>query len=318
MNLTGIHHLTAITNNPKQNLDIYTNFLGLRLVKKTVNQDDVSAYHLFYADNVGSPGTDMTFFHWNAKAEIRGTNSISRSGFRVLTEDALKFWELRIKEKNLPSTGITQRDNHQLIEFEDYEGQRLLIINEPLGDKGFIRENSDIPEDFQIQGLGPVMIRVQDIDSISSILSDILFFKLDREYLLNDDILSRSLNVKVFKMSGEGSQAELHVIHDSISDISRQGAGGVHHVAFRIPTFSDYDKWTEHLKKFRVPSSGPIDRFYFKSLYFRERNGILFELATDEPGFTSDESLETLGQNLSLPPFLEDRREEIEKGLVPL
>ncbi len=319
MELYGIHHLTAVTRNTKANLDFYSKVLGLRLVKKTVNQDDVSAYHLFYADKVGTPGTDITFFDWNAVPEKRGTDSIVRTGYRVQNLKALEYWEERFSEFNVSSSKISERDGSQIIEYEDPEGQRLMLVVDPAGPKGEARDFSDIPSEYQLQGLGPIMISVSDIEATSEVLKKVLNFKESRTYQIQSSFNEGTeVPVRVFLMEGKGSHAELHVLHEPDAPKARLGAGGVHHVAFRIPTFEQYDAWAKRLKDLRIPSSGPVDRYYFKSLYFREPNGILFELATDGPGFASDESIETLGETLALPPFLEHRREEIEAGLKPL
>jgi glyoxalase family protein len=316
MKLCGFHHVTAVTSNAKVNLDFYTRILGLRLVKKTVNQDDVSAYHLFYADNEGTPGTDITFFDWNASPEKRGTDSIVRTGYRVSNFAALEYWRDRLSRYQVSASDIFQRDEHSVIDFEDPEGQRLMLIADDKSPNGVPRDGTDIPSEYQLQGLGPVMIRVSDLDGVSKILEAVLNFEKKRTYQLSSEVTE--MPVTVFSMEGMGTHAELHVMHDPDAPKARLGAGGIHHIAFRIPTFDQYDSWAKRLMELRIPNSGPIDRFYFKSLYFREPNGILFELATDEPGFASDESVESLGQHLALPPFLEERRAEIEAGLKPL
>jgi glyoxalase family protein len=306
MQIKGFHHLTAITANARGNHDFYTRTLGLRLVKKTVNQDDTSAYHLFYADGAGSPGTDITFFDWPAAREQRGTHSISRTGFRVKDEASLNFWEERFNEIGVKHEKRGERDNRPVIDFEDAEGQRLSLVTDDAGethewDKG------PVPAEHQIRGLGPITLSVPDLGPTNEVLTK----------LMGMEPLRRFADTHVYKMQGEGAVAELHVAVEPNLPPARQGAGGVHHVAFNIP-YKDYDFWAARLRQMRVPNSGPVDRFWFRSLYFREPNGILFELATDAPGFATDEALDKLGTTLSLPPFLEDKRGKIEAGLKPI
>ena len=312
MQLAGIHHLTAISADAPGNKRFYTDVLGLRLVKKTVNQDDVSAYHLFYADGLASPGTDITFFDWPTPRESRGTHSISRTGFRV-DAASLPFWAKRFGELKVKAHDIVERDGRQTIDFEDPEGQRLSLVADDGRVPAHPWEKSAVPAAQQIRGLGPITISVPELAPTESVLLKLMNMRREREYAI--DTKSK---VYVFAMGEGGPAAELHVAVEPRLTAARQGAGGVHHVAFRVPTFAEYDAWTERLKELRIPSSGPVDRYYFRSLYFREPNGILFELATDGPGFASDEPLESLGEKLSLPPFLEARRAEIERNLKPL
>lgn len=318
MQLTGIHHLTAVTSQAKENREFYTNTLGLRLVKKTVNQDDVSAYHLFYADGAASPGSDITFFDWPATPEKRGTNSIVRTAFRI-GKESFSYWSDRFAIADVKSNDITERDGRKTLEFTDPECQRLALIED--NDKSPIHpwSKSAVETQHQIRGLGPITISVPDLKATADVLTGVMNMRAVREY---ESSLSDGSNgvatTHVFEMGEGGPAAELHVSVEPNIRAARLGAGGVHHVAFRVPTFGEYDQWGERLKSMRIGSSGPVDRFYFKSLYFREPNGILFELATDGPGFAADESLETLGERLSLPPFLEHRRSEIEARLKPL
>lgn len=324
MKLYGLHHVTSVTRDAKGNLDFYTKVLGLRLVKKTVNQDDVSAYHLFYADQVGSPGTDMTFFDWNATPEKRGTDSVVRTGYRVLSKKALIFWKERLDKTGVVTSEIVSNDGRDTLFFEDPEGQRLMLVADSEGPEGVARSKSDIPTEHQLQGLGPVFMSVASVVETEEVLTKVMGMTHNRSYEIESTRIdpkrteNEILQVKVFGMEGSGTHAELHVVIDPNTVRARLGAGGVHHIAFRIPTFSQYEEWAQRLYDLRIPSSGPIDRFYFKSLYFREPSGVLFELATDEPGFASDEDIETLGEKLALPPFLEHKRHEIVAGLKPL
>ena len=315
MQLTGIHHLTAISADAKGNLDFYTRKLGLRLVKKTVNQDDVSAYHLFYADGLGSPGTDLTFFDWPAAPERRGTNSIVRTALRVAGEDNLAWWAERLTAEGVSHSGVKMRDGRATILFEDPEGQRLALVDDGGAGEAHPWERSTVPAERQIRGLGPITISVPDLGTTRAILEKVMFMREVRQYGADNGAGAR---VHVFEMGEGGPAAELHVVVEPDLQPARQGRGAVHHVAFRTPNEAEYDQWAERLRSVGIPNSGKVDRFYFRSLYFREPNGILFEIATDGPGFHADETIETMGEGLALPPFLEPRRAAIEAGLKPI
>ena len=312
MQLTGIHHLTAISARPRDNLAFYTDLLGMRLVKKTVNQDDVSAYHLFYADGNANPGTDLTFFDFPAAPEQRGTNSISRTGLRVSGEKSLGFWRDRLKQASGHTGEIVEVDGRLTLPFEDGEGQRLVLVDD--GGKGSASpwQRSPVPAEHQIRGLGPIVLTVHELSRTVFVLTEVMNMRRVRDYT------AHGADIHVFAMGEGGPAAELHVIEAKDLPVARQGAGGVHHVAFRTPDETQYHAWTRRLTELRVPNSGEVDRFYFRSLYFREPNGILFEIATDGPGFATDEPMDKLGEKLALPPFLESRRAEIEAGLKPI
>jgi glyoxalase family protein len=311
MQLTGIHHLTAISAKPRENLAFYTGLLGMRLVKKTVNQDDVSAYHLFYADGKANPGTDLTFFDFPAPPEQRGTNSISRTGLRVAGESSLGYWRDRLRAAGAHSGDVTEVDGRLTLPFEDKEGQRLVLVDDGGNGAASPWERSAVPAEHQIRGLGPIVLTVQELSRTAFVLTEVMNMRRVRDYA------AHGAHIHVFAMGEGGPAAELHVLEQK--DLpARQGAGGVHHVAFRTPDEAQYHAWTQRLTEMRIPNSGEIDRFYFRSLYFREPNGILFEIATDGPGFATDEPMEALGEKLALPPFLEPRRAQIEAGLKPI
>ena len=312
MQLTGIHHLTAISAKPRENLAFYTGLLGMRLVKKTVNQDDVSAYHLFYADGKANPGTDLTFFDFPAAPERRGSNSISRTGLRVSGEKSLGYWRDRLKQAGGHTGDVVEVDGRLTLPFEDGEGQRLVLVDDGGVGSASPWERSIVPAEHQIRGLGPIVLTVRDLSAIERVLVGAMNMRRARDYA------AHGADIHVFAMGAGGPAAELHVIEARDLAMARQGAGGVHHVAFRTPDEAQYHAWTQHLSEQGIRHSGEIDRFYFRSLYFREPNGILFEIATDGPGFATDEPMATLGEKLALPPFLEARRAEIEKGLKPI
>jgi glyoxalase family protein len=314
MQLTGIHHLTAISSKPRDNLSFYTGTLGMRLVKKTVNQDDVSAYHLFYADGKANPGTDLTFFDFPAAPERRGTNSVSRTGLRVAGQNALGYWRDRLKQAGGVAGDIIEVDGRLTLPFEDSEGQRLVLSDDGGAGQAWPWERSPVPAEHQIRGLGPIVLNVQDLARTAQVLTGAMNMRRERDYKAPD----ADAQVHVFAMGEGGPAAELHVIEGKDLPVARQGAGGVHHVAFRTPDDTQYDAWAARLNELGIRNSGAIDRFYFRSLYFREPNGILFEIATDGPGFATDEPMATLGEKLALPPFLEPRRKQIEAGLKPL
>jgi len=315
MQLTGIHHLTAVTGDAPRNHAFYTKTLGLRLVKKTVNQDDVSAYHLFYADGRGSPGTDITFFDWPVEREQRGTHSITRTAMRVVGADTLAWWKQRFQDLGVTHSEIVERDGRLTLDFEDFEGQRLSLVDDGgQGEESHPWERSPVPSEHQIRGLGPITISVPELQWTELVLTKIMGMTRVRDCATPGNEESRT---HVYRMGAGGAAAELHVAVEPNLPMAQPGAGGVHHVAFRIPD-AEYEAWAERLNHVRMPSSGPVDRFWFRSLYFREPNGILFEIATDGPGFATDEPMDMLGETLSLPPFLEGRRQQIEAGLKRL
>lgn len=313
MQLTGIHHLTAITANASANHDFYTRILGLRLVKKTVNQDDVSAYHLFYADGRGAPGSDVTFFDWPAAPARHGRQSISRTSLRVPAA-SFAWWSDRLEAEGLLRNSVGERGGRQVLDFADPEGQRLALVADDVADDRHVWARSPVPAAHQILGLGPIELTLADLEPTARVLTEVMNMGRIGSIDAGDEA---GVTTHLFAMGEGGAAAELHLTIAPDLQPARQGAGGVHHVAFRVPDEA-YQAWAERLVDHGMPTSGPIDRFYFKSLYFREPGGVLFELATDGPGFAADEPLETLGRNLSLPPFLEDRRAEIEAGLKPI
>ncbi|NKE44318.1 ring-cleaving dioxygenase [Roseomonas frigidaquae] len=314
MQLHGIHHLTAVSADAPGNHDFYTRILGMRLVKKTVNQDDVSAYHLFYADGAASPGTDLTFFDWPVGPEQRGTHAITGTALRVAGDGTLAWWAARFAEHGVKHGQVHELAGRQVLDFEDPEGQRLTLLDD--GGTGPFHpwDRSTVPAERQIRGLGPITISVPDLGPTALFLTHVMAMRPAGEHAAPDDARSR---IHIFEMGEGGPAAELHVRVEPHLPQAQPGAGGVHHVAFRVRD-EEYEGWVERLQRLRIPSSGPVDRFYFRSLYTREPNGILYEIATDGPGFATDEPMESLGERLALPPFLEPRRAEIERGLKPL
>lgn len=317
MQLTGIHHITAVSARIADNLDFYTQVLGLRLVKKSVNQDDVSAYHLFYADKLGSPGTDMTFFDWpNMGPNVRGSDSIAGTAFRVSSQAALDFWVQRFNEKGVRQDALTEFAGRQILPFEDPEGQQLYLVNdEGAAFDGEIWQRPDIPDEFALRGFYSVILSVPSINQLAGIFTNVLnYVEIDRAQWID----KKSNAVIYATIQNGGAGAEVWLLEQPHLGRSRLGAGGTHHVAFRVADFEAQKRWHAHLSQAGLRVSGLIDRFWFRSIYFRVSNGILFEIATDGPGFAVDEAPENLGEKLVLPPFLENRREAIEAELTPI
>ena len=311
--LTGLHHLTAITARARENLRFYTGTLGMRLVKKTVNQDDTSAWHLFYADGEARPGTDVTFFDWPAARERRGTGAVSRTGLRV-APGGLDFWAARLREAGAPVGDLREIGGRPSLDFEDPEGQRLRLVEDdgPADPRPWA--DSPVPAALQILGLGPITLSVAEEGPTAALLTEVLGMARIGDH---PDPEGQG-HVHRFAMGPGGAGAELHLAVQPGLPQVRQGAGGVHHLALRTPDPAGLSDWAARLRAARVAHSGEIERYYFRSLYFREPAGVLFEIATDSPGFAVDEPMEALGARLSLPPFLEPRREAIEAGLKPL
>ncbi|ETT32972.1 glyoxalase/bleomycin resistance protein/dioxygenase [Paenibacillus sp. FSL R5-192] len=319
MQIKGLHHVSALTAHADQNYRFYTNIMGMRLIKKTVNQDDVSVYHLFYGDEKGKPGTELTFFEIPMAGQTReGVNSISGTSLRVPSDAALTYWQQRFDEFEVPHGEIVERDGRATLSFTDFEGQRLILVSDE-NNKGVAGgkpwDQSPVPAEYGIVGLGPIHLTVKDASLTAPVLTELLGFRAKGSY---PAFTPGQPDVLVFESGEGGSGSEVHVEERNDLAQERPGRGSVHHVAFRVDNEEELKQWVERVRNFQFPNSGFVDRFYFRSLYFREANGILFELATDGPGFDTDEELEHLGESLALPPFLEGRRAEIEANLKPL
>lgn len=313
--LGGLHHLTAISADGARNRRFYSEVLGMRLVKRTVNQDDVTAWHLFYADGLASPGSDLTFFVWPLPAERRGAPAIARTALRVADEAALSRLEARLRAAGRAVRRTVEPGGRPGLRFEDPEGQRLALVVDPGPGPGAPWAGSPVPEPDQILSLGPITLALRAAEPTAGFLETVLGFRRLDPATDPDD---PALRVERLAVGPGGAAAELHLLLDPRLEPARQGAGGAHHLALRVPDRTALAAWAAHLRAHRVASSGEVERWYFRSLYFREPAGILLELATDGPGFAVDEPLERLGERLSLPPFLEPRRAEIEAGLRPI
>ncbi|MFC4386251.1 ring-cleaving dioxygenase [Gracilibacillus marinus] len=307
--LKGIHHITAITSSAERNYQFFTYILGMRLVKKTVNQDDIQTYHLFFADDKGSPGTDMTFFDFpRIPKGSHGTNEIYKSSFRVPSDKALDYWEKRFDRLQVRHSGIKELFGKKTLSFVDFDDQQYQLISDEHNKgvkSGTPWANGPIPLEYAITGLGPIFVRIQDFS----------YFKQVMEKVLQFNEIAVEEGKHLFEVGEGGNGAQVIVEENKVLPNALQGYGTVHHAAFRVEDKETLLEWDEHYRKFGFQTSGYVDRFFFKSLYTRVAPQILFELATDGPGFMGDENYETLGEKLSLPPFLEDKRDQIE-GMV--
>lgn len=314
MKIKGIHHVSALTADAKKNYDFYTKVMGMRLVKKTVNQDDTSVYHLFYGDKNASPGSELTFFEIPRAARThKGARSISAVSLRVKSSKALQFWQQRLKNHDIKTGDIHELDGRQALFFSDPEGLDVLLLADEASLNGMPWVTEEISEENGILGLGPVQLTVNKTGPTFRVLEEVLGFRKKAEYKIDEQS-----SLSVFETGEGGAGSEIHVIQHADLPAERIGRGGIHHVALRVDNRDELEQWHKKIESFGFANSGIVNRFYFQALYFRDRNGILFELSTDGPGFDVDEPAEELGGTLALPPFLEPQREQIEAKLKPL
>ncbi len=297
MRLEGVHHITAITADAPGNVDFYGRVLGLRLVKKTVNQDDPTVYHLFYADELGSPGADITFFEYpGARRGRAGAGMVHRVIWRVADEGAIGFWEERLREQGVE----TERSSRRL-RFADPEGLGLELAVVETRDEPLVSHHPDVPDEVALQGFDGVRAYAADPAASHDFLTASMEFQ--------------PIDETSYDVRGESRGSSY--AYDRTEEPGIPGAGTVHHVAWSSPV-ADHEAWRDRVMAGGAMPTPVIDRFYFKSIYFREPSGVLFEIATLGPGFTSDEPLESLGERLSLPPSFEQYREQVERTLTPL
>jgi glyoxalase family protein len=297
MKLEGIHHVTAITGDAPRNVDFYARVLGLRLVKKTVNQDDPSVYHLFYADEKGSPGSDLTFFEYPGSPRGRaGAGMVHRVVFRVASADALGFWEER-----LAGEGVDVGRSNGSLTFEDPEGLGLELHAAATSDEPLVAEHPEIPAELALQGFDGVRAYTAEPERSRPLLEETLGFA--------------PTDGESWELRGERRGS--YYVYDRSAERGLQGAGSVHHVAW-ADQMDDHERWHERVVAAGAHPTPIIDRFWFKSIYFREPSGVLFELATIGPGFATDEPAEHLGEKLVLPPRFERLREQVERSLTPI
>jgi glyoxalase family protein len=296
MKLEGIHHITAITADAQENVDFYAGVLGLRLVKKTVNQDQPTVYHLFFADEKGSAGSDLTFFEFpGVPAGRAGAGDVHRIVWRVASEQALDFWE-----KRLAANGIESRRRDGSLLFSDPEGLGHELAVVEVGDEPLIADHPEVPAEMALRGFHAARAYSAAPDASRDLLDALEFESADGGWEARGD-----------------SRGGFYLYDEPPAEPARQGAGSVHHIAW-ASTLDEHEAWRERAISAGARPTPVIDRFYFRSIYFREPSGVLFEIATLGPGFTVDEPLEHLGEKLSLPPDYEHLRAEVEPNLRPV
>lgn len=297
--ITGIHHVTAFAKDPRRNHEFYTRVLGLRLVKKTVNFDDPLTYHLYYGDRVGSPGSLLTHFpHPHAKPGVHGSPEIIETVLGV-QHAAISFWENRLRAHS-----VTVSREGERISFEDHDGMRFVLVGADVSMSGAAHDCEGIGAEEAIAGIDEMVIRVPDAGATGACLVDVLGFERvgDGRYVVGGG--GFGCGVRLEEMPADAR--------------SKMGAGTVHHVAWRVPDGAAQGEVMQRLRSAGIGATEVLDRQYFQSVYARIPGGVIFEFATDGPGFDVDESAEGLGTGLKLPAQHEDRREEIEGHLVPL
>lgn len=315
--LGGMHHVSALSARISETNGFYTEVLGLRPIIRTVNQDAPSMYHLFYGDGAGSPGSDITVFDMpNAAPERRGNNSFSLTTFRVAGVAALEYWAARLAGYASPHSGIIERDGRRTLDFDDPVGTQLSLVDDGGAGDAFPWRESPVPAPYQLRGLGYPMLTIPALEQTDRFLREGLGLVHHHQYLLPDAFDSERHDVHVYHIGAGGLHGEVHVIVRPGLPRARYGSGGVHHVALRVLEPADMAGWADRLHALGYRNSGEVDRHYFRSVYVREPNGLLFELASDGPGFEVDGPLG--GDHLALPPFLEGRRGEIERALKPM
>jgi glyoxalase family protein len=298
MKLEGIHHITAITGDAPGNVDFYARVLGLRLVKKTVNQDDPTVYHLFYADEVGSAGSDITFFEYpGARRGRAGAGMVHRVVWRVASGDALDFWEQR-----LAGEGVSTERSDGSVRFSDPEGLDLALVLYEGPDEPLVAEFGEIPREHALQGFHGVRAYSGDPGASRSLLEEGLAFDPSGD--------------AAWEVRGD-SRGSFYVYDEPPVERGIPGAGTIHHVAW-ASSMDEHELWRRRAQAAGASPTPVIDRFYFRSIYFREPSGVLFEIATIGPGFATDEPLESLGEALSLPPDFEHVRPQVEQVLTPI
>jgi glyoxalase family protein len=303
----GLHHVTAIATDPQANVDFYTRSLGLRLVKQTVNFDSPGSYHLYYGDESGSPSSLLTFFPWPGVPQGRqGAGMMTSTAFSV-PGSSLGWWHERLKSLDVDVDAPTSRDGEDVLTFRDPDGMVIDLVASEGDHRSGWDGVADIPAEHAVRGLHAATLSERQLDPSATMLTDLLGMSVEVE----DGDRTR------FGMAG-GATGGLVDVQAGIQDRGRQAGGTVHHVAFRAPDLETMTLWQSELLSRGVAVTEILDRQYFKSIYFREPGGVLFEIATDSPGFATDEPLLELGRHLKLPPWLEPNREQIAAALPPL
>ncbi len=303
----GIHHVTAIASDPQANVDFYTEVLGIRLVKLTVNFDDPHSYHLYYGDGAGTPGTILTFFAWpGAPRGWRGTGQLTATAFSV-PNGSLGYWKERLRKNGVSLEATSKRFGEEAIPFYDPDGLRLELVANPKDDRGGWK-HGPVPREFAVRGFHGVTLSEEGYEQTASLLTDTLGFRL----------VGQEVDRFRYRATGGGPASVVDIMCQPGTRRGEVSVGTVHHVAWRTPNDEYQKAWREELVKLRLNVTPVIDRKYFHSIYFREPGGVLFEIATDPPGFTVDEPVEKLGGALMLPSWLEPLRTHIQEELPPV
>lgn len=303
--ISGIHHITAIAEDPQKNINFYTGVLGLRLVKVTVNFDDPGSYHLYYGDAGGHPGTILTFFAWpGARCGRRGSGQVTSTSFAI-PPGSIPFWADRFASKGITSEPAIERFGKQVITFFDDDGLRLDLIESPNADTRYTWTKSDVPLECAICGFHSATLSETGYQRTATLLSETMGFRF----------VEQERNRFRYEIAGDGPGTTVDLVCAPDGAEGQIAVGTVHHIAWRTPDDVQQHKWLRELTTLGYDASPVMDRIYFHSIYYREPGGILFEIATDPPGFTFDESLENLGSGLKLPPWLEPHRTRIEAVL---
>ncbi len=307
MKLLGIHHITAIAGEPQQNIDFYSRLLGLRLVKRTVNFDDPSSYHLYFGDRTGKPGTAITFFPWpGARRGTRGVGQVAATSFAIAAH-AIDYWKDRFKQHHVPCEQLRSRFYDNALRIADPDGLILELITSSDLDDVDLAYKSDVPEEFAIHGFHTPTLELRKAKKTVEIL-ELLGFEQSAE----ENARRR------FSVNARSTSGRVDLVERPDENFGNISAGTVHHIAFRCADEVEQQHWREKIADRGLHVTPIIDRQYFHSIYFREPGGILFEIATEKPGFTADEPVETLGESLKLPPQYEAHRAEIERILPPI
>ena len=308
--VNGLHHVTAIAGPAQENLDFYCGVLGMRLVKRSVNQDDPGTYHLFYADAEGNPGTDLTFFPWAQMAPSREGHGLSSEVSLAVPPGSHDFWRRRLQEKGVELFPLESRFGRPALPFRDPHGLRVALVEneESLGRSFSPWAESPIPEEMQVRGLESARLVERDLVRTSSFLTGAMGFAP----------IGKENGWLRYGVAGGKSGAYIDLLESPTSNRGAWGTGSIHHLAWRVDDEKHQDEVRTRVREGGSRPTPVIDRFWFKSVYFPEPGGVLFELATDGPGFAVDENPETLGESLVLPPWLEPERAAIEAALPRL
>ncbi len=307
-NIGGIHHITALASDPQRNIDFYVGFLGLRLIKKTVNFDAPDVYHLYYGDETGRPGTILTFFPFpDAARGKRGTGEITAVGFSIAPE-SLDYWVERIARHGLDFEGPIKRFGNDVIMFEDPDGMAIELVTDGSGKPASVWQGSGVDARHATRGFHGVTLTEARLDQTTTLLVDVMGFTCKQQE-----------GNRYRYVTGEGeNRANIDIVVDSTGVEGSQSAGSVHHIAWRVSDDASQLEWRNRLLENGIPATAVRDRNYFNSIYYHEPGGVLFEIATDTPGFMVDESRDDLGSSLKLPPWFEPKRKRIEELLIPV